>query len=366
MSDSCGGADAGEWPAADLEGVAACPVCAGTAREVLHRDLADGVFRCAPGKWTLWRCRSCGAGWLDPRPTPGSVGRAYATYYTHGSGRRRPRFDNERRSGLAGLVQRFRNGELNRSFGYRRRPAPRPAWLSWLFARLLPSEAARLGRHIRQLPPPRTEASRLLDVGAGNGDFLAEAAALGYRAEGLEFDAQAAAAAREAGFPVRVGTVPGTALEAGAYEHVTLNHVIEHLHDPVRALRELYGALAPRGRIWIQTPNLDACGHAEFGANWRGLEPPRHLVLFNAGALRAAMERAGFVDVVLLRPAPEAKSYYRRSLAISRGVPPETGANPHWDRRWKRRARRADRKARRNPARAESITLVGWKSPPGA
>lgn len=366
MSDTGDSVDAGEWLAADLERVSACPVCGGAAGEMLHRELIDGVFRCAPGKWTLWRCGSCGAGWLDPRPTPGSVGRAYATYYTHGSGRRRPRFDNMPRSGLAGLVQRFRNGELNRRFGYRRRPTPRPAWLSWVLARVLPGEVARLGRHIRQLPPPRTGASRLLDVGAGNGDFLAEATALGYRAEGLEFDAQAAVAAREAGFAVRLGSVPGTVLEAGAYEQVTLNHVIEHLHDPVGALRELYGALATGGRIWIQTPNLDACGHAEFGADWRGLEAPRHLVLFNAGALRAAMEHAGFVNIELLRPAPEAKSYYRRSLAISRGSLPEAGANPHWDRRWKRQARRADRKARRNPECAESITLVGWKSPSGA
>lgn len=350
-----------QWPEEELERVATCPICGDAARKPLHADLRDKVFYCAPGAWSLWRCGACGAAWLDPRPTPASIGRAYESYYTHGGTARRTRFDNAPQSGVAGLVQRFRNGELNRRFGYRRTPALRPPWLSTVLAALVPAEAARLGRHIRQLPPPRGEVARLLDVGAGNGDFLAEAEALGYRAEGLEADAQAVAAARARGLAVRAGSMPGASLEREAYEQITLNHVIEHLHDPLAALRELHDALAPGGRIWIQTPNLDACGHAEFGPDWRGLEPPRHLVLFNARALRTALARAGFAAIELLAPAPEAKSYFRRSLAIAHGVPPESERSSDWDRRWKHKARRADRIAARAPARAESITLVGWK-----
>lgn len=358
MADGMGAA--GEWPAADLERVAACPLCGGSERAPLHAGLHDNVLHCAPGAWELWCCGGCGAAWLDPRPTPESIGRAYAGYYTHAGGGR-VRFDNTRRTGVAGLVQRFRNGELNRRFGYRREPALCPRGLSRVLAALLPGETARLGRHIRQLPPPRAAAARLLDVGAGNGDFLAEAAALGYRAEGIEFDREAVAAARARGLSMRLATIPGASLARAAYEQITLNHVIEHLHDPLAGLRELHEALAPGGRIWIQTPNLDACGHAEFGADWRGLEPPRHLVLFNARALRTALARSGFTRVELLAPAPEAKSCYRRSLAITHGLNPESGDDPYWNRRWKRRARCADRIAARDPERAESITLVGWK-----
>lgn len=348
------------WPAADLEHIAACPVCGSGQRESLHSALSDEIFH-APGLWTLWRCRTCTAAWLDPRPTPQSIVRAYETYYTHRGAVRRPRFESAAQSGLAGLVQLFRNGELNRRFGYRRKPALRPAWLSNVCAALLPGEIARLGRHIRQLPPPRASCSRLLDVGAGNGEFLIEADALGYLAEGLEFDARAAAAARQAGLAVRVGAIHDVQLDACAYEQVTLNHVIEHLHDPVGVLRELHRILAPGGRIWVQTPNLDACGHVEFGAHWRGLEPPRHLVLFELQSLHTALDLAGFTGLELLPPAPEAKSYYRRSLAMSHGLPEEGERNPYWNRRWIRRARHADRVARRDPRRGESITLVGWK-----
>ena len=347
-----------DWPVADTETLGCCPVCASAVRESLYTGLRDTVFYCAPGSWNLWRCGNCEIVYLDPRPTQAAIGRAYEAYYTHQS-TAHSRFSNVRESGIKALEQRFRNGELNRRFGYTREPALRPRWLSSLFAGVLRDEAVRLGRHIRQLPPPLGPASQLLDVGAGNGDFLVVADTLGFRARGLEFDAQAVAVGTARGLRIALGAIPGTSLEANTYEHVTLNHVIEHLHDPVAALRELHTALVPGGRIWVQTPNLDACGHVEFGIHWRGLEPPRHLVLFNAETLRQALSDAGFRDIELLPPAPEAKSYYRRSLAMVHGLRPESDANPYWNRTWKRRAQRADRSARKNPERGESITLVG-------
>ena len=67
-----------------------CPLC-GTSGDVLYSDLRDRLFG-APGVWGMRICPSCEALWLDPRPTPRSIGKAYETYYTHGS-----------QSGLAGL-----------------------------------------------------------------------------------------------------------------------------------------------------------------------------------------------------------------------------------------------------------------------
>ena len=108
------------WPEDDLEGVPNCPVCGGCDRELLHQDLTDRVFRVAPGVWTLYRCCGCRSAWLDPRPTPRSIGRAYASYYTHDDHdhpivRRR------------GVIRRFLhdaiNGYMNSRYQVQREPA---------------------------------------------------------------------------------------------------------------------------------------------------------------------------------------------------------------------------------------------------
>ena len=62
---------------------------------------------------------------------------------------------------------------------------------------------------------------------------------------------------------------------------MTLNHVVEHLHDPAGVLRRIAAILRPGGTLWIATPNLHALGHRRYGPDWLALDPPRHLVLFH-------------------------------------------------------------------------------------
>ena len=65
------------------EEVADCLIC-GARGTTLHPALRDRVFG-APGVWRMAECRRCELAWLDPRPTPADIGKAYATYYTHAS-----------------------------------------------------------------------------------------------------------------------------------------------------------------------------------------------------------------------------------------------------------------------------------------
>jgi hypothetical protein len=60
--------------------------------------------------------------------------------------------------------------------------------------------------------------------------------------------------------------------------------------------------MRPRGLLFIDTPNIYALGHHIYGRYWRGLEAPRHLVIFNARALRNALKTVGFTDIRRRRP----------------------------------------------------------------
>ena len=63
---------------------------------------------------------------------------------------------------------------------------------------------------------------------------------------------------------------------------------------------------------------MGSFGHARFGADWRGLEPPRHLVLFNNNSLEKVLDDAGFTDVEHKPCLAQASWFYQSSLRISR------------------------------------------------
>jgi SAM-dependent methyltransferase len=101
---------------------------------------------------------------------------------------------------------------------------------------------------------------------------------------------------------------------------VTLNHVIEHAADPIDLLRECGKRLRPQtGRLIITTPNLKSLGHWWFKNYWRGLEVPRHLVLFSRAALKECIERAGLKVQTLSTETRLARMIYSPSVSARLG-----------------------------------------------
>jgi 2-polyprenyl-3-methyl-5-hydroxy-6-metoxy-1,4-benzoquinol methylase len=296
------------WPEDELEHVGACPACGQRHREILYEALIDATFG-SPGIWTYWRCSNCGSAYPDPRPTLTAIGRAYSTYYTHTS----ESLETEL-SGLALLRRGLRNDYLNRVYGYDLRPAR-------IGGSALVRVAPRLLRHgdrwIRRLPRP-TGRGRLLDVGCGSGAFVRQMIELGWDAEGVDPDASAVNAAQDAGLPVRVGGLGSVMREdpGATYDAITLTHVVEHFHAPLDDLGFALTLLRPGGVLWIATPGLGALGHRLFGGSWRGLEPPRHLIVFTSSALETALRRVGFTMVEQHPTQPLARRMFRESSEI--------------------------------------------------
>jgi len=285
------------WPEAELEFASHCPVCGGEDRSLLYTGLTDKVFGVAPGKWTLFKCNDCSSAWLDPRPSITSIGAAYESYYTHSS------VDHPivRRKGLIrSFLHDCMNDYRNARHGLQR--SPTNSFGRWLVP-LIPSLRAAVDAQCRHLPPLPDDGGRVLDIGFGNGGFLRLATEAGWDAEGIDFDARAVENAAAAGLKVMEGGVSAlSCLADNTYDVVTLCHVIEHVHEPNRLLKEVFRLLKPEGIVWIDTPNLKSLGHRWFGQHWRDLDPPRHLVLFNYSSLVDSLRLAGFSN---------AKRYWR-------------------------------------------------------
>ena len=339
-----------EWPADELEHVEKCPLCGSAQRQALYRDLADRVFFCAPGRWTLYQCQDCEAAYLDPRPTPKSIGKAYQSYYTHSAtGEFVPK------SLFARAKRILRNGYLNAKYGF---GFERASVLgAWIMPFLLPGRC-QTDRVVRHLPLD-FKGARLLDVGCGNGGFIKLARDWGWDAEGLEPDWDAAAVGRAAGLSITVGTLPNTGFADNSFTAVTMSHVIEHLHDPIASLREIYRILKPGGRVWIATPNIKSIGHKFFADSWRGLEPPRHLVLFTPSSLATALQEAGFKQIRHPKPAFKSREMFEMSSKIARSVDPYLRDEPRNTKRIIPLAIMADWLAFFHPNFGEEMVMIG-------
>jgi len=340
------GPDKKQWPADGLENVLNCPVCGSRQRQLPYTALTDQVFNCAPGQWDLYRCENCASAYLDPRPTPASIGLAYTEYYTHTpiSGGK-PEADSWWRRWRVSQ----RNAFLNKHYGYHLKPA--------LDFSLFMSQRRqrRFDRYTGYLRFPGPGA-RLLDVGCGNGSFLLQMQSLGWEVCGIDADPRAVEQAQKAGLNVRVELSPQGLWPQGHFDAICMSHVIEHLHNPLQTLADCKNLLKPGGQLMIATPNFDACGREYFGSDWRGLEIPRHLVLFTEKSLWRAMEQSGFVVARPDRPNLNAKAMFKMSGELRRKRRGRSDVSK-WRLRWL--AFKADLATKRDPGRTEELILLG-------
>jgi len=309
-----------EWPAADLEWLDKCPTCGHDAVEVGYTDLDDSVFQCAPGVWTISVCRSCGVGFLNPRPTVCSIGRAYERYFTHDSetGSTQP-VSSRWRTLARGVVNGYRNttygGEHGSSLAIGR-----------LVVRFLPLLRESIDRAHYHLPVP-FGSRRLLDVGCGSGEFLLRARASGWEVFGAEIDPVAATIGNQRGLDIFTGDLASLPDSYGCFDVITMNHVIEHVHDARSLTSSAYRRLRPGGLAYVETPNFNARSRQYFGRDWVGLDPPRHLIIFTETQLRRILMDAGFVEIQSLRSQVSYRAFREMSRSSRRrrlGVPATT------------------------------------------
>ncbi len=343
------------WPEDQLEFLEKCPICAATNRELLHDELVDNTFFCARGRWVLWECETCRTAYLDPRPTVASIGLAYLRYYTHadaGDGKQ----PYESLGRWRKVRRRLVNGYTNFRFGTRAFPASSFGVLASL---LVPPMRKKLLNEYRHLPKISHGGASMLDLGCGSGAFLETAKECGWSVVGVDPDMKAIATARQRGFEVYQGGVEVFNGKTELFDAITMNHVIEHLHDPLVTLGACHRLLKPGGQIYIDTPNAESIGHRAFGKYWRGLESPRHMVLFSTRSLERALRKSGFTMVL---PMPDRNVYlgmFRSSEAMKQGRTPDDDGTYSLVTKW--HALWARIRGATNRRRREFITVVAFK-----
>jgi ubiquinone/menaquinone biosynthesis C-methylase UbiE len=274
-----------------------CLVCSGPG-EVLYRDQEDSLFG-APGKWSLKKClnpQCAGLCWLDPIAIEEDMIFLYQDYPTHGP-----------KAALPGFKQQFRQFLVN----------------VYETVKLLPLGVLGLAAEnlkfsnmfLSDLPP-----GRVLDVGCGEAKFLYRMYQKGWSGVGLDFDLNAIEAARKNygkyGLELLQTDLVSAHFPDNSFDAVTMNHVIEHVPDPVALFAEVKRILKPGGRLVSITPNIQSWAHSLFGDCWRGLEIPRHLQIFSLPALANCARKATFTNVEVKSSAANADVIFGGSFSI--------------------------------------------------
>jgi len=184
---------------------------------------------------------------------------------------------------------------------------------------------ARIRNRVRilrltKLAPP---GSIILDYGCGDGAFVLQAARCmpHHRFWGFEIAERAGTSVLANGAVTLVkGDVNHLLAVLPRCGLITLNHVIEHLPDPLAVVKALVGKLSPGGIFEGQTPAADSLERSVFGSRWSGYHAPRHTVVFSREGLRRLLERCG-----LSRPVVRG-AYNPAGLAVSLGSIPHSGS----------------------------------------
>lgn len=149
-------------------------------------------------------------------------------------------------------------------------------WVGWF-------ESLNNRRTLRRLSKFDLSGRRLLEIGVGSGSFLQAAQTQGFFVTGCDLSRAICERVTSAhGVAMHCGPLSDLHGE-GRFDVVVMNHVLEHVNDPVAFLSDVRRLLVPGGVVHIAVPNV-ACWEAAL-PGWTSYEP-YHLSYFTPVTLR--------------------------------------------------------------------------------
>jgi len=173
-----------------------------------------------------------------------------------------------------------------------------------------------IAAHAQRLLP---EQGRVLDLGCASGGLLALLRPRAGHLAGLELSATATHAAAQVADHVVQGAIEdaGLPFEAGSFDLVVLADVLEHLPDPLAALRRAAGWCRPTGRVLVSVPNVAhwaarlTLARGRWPAQDSGTFDASHLRWFTRDSFATLLAGAGLREIELDAIVPALRNHIR-------------------------------------------------------
>jgi 2-polyprenyl-3-methyl-5-hydroxy-6-metoxy-1,4-benzoquinol methylase len=225
-----------------------CPLCATPNASLLFEKDAYPVYQ----------CRNCRGEFLHPQPDDAVLASIYGPeYFLGGEG------DGTER------VARMKAATAQR-------------YLSFLTRRL------------------KNDQRRLLEIGCGAGELLAQAQQQGFEVRGVEVSPSSTLVAnnRLGRQAVEAGTLETANVPPQHFDVIVGCDVVEHVRNPQAFLARVYECLKPGGMVFLITPSPDSLSRKVLGRHWMEYKT-EHLFYFSNKSLKHLLSAAGFKDMEL-------------------------------------------------------------------
>lgn len=233
-----------------------CPVCGSRI----------WIDRYKIGSWTIKECNTCGFAHIDPMPVREERAECYSEEKVVGR-------NVKQRSYLQKLfrsLKRFWNGAAKRD------------------------KSAIFYNSLRRYLRP---GSKVLDIGCGDGSFISKAKD-NFICTGIEISEYLVSlAGKRPGIKVISGNFLNMDFNDEEFDGVTLISLLEHLDDPLQAMKKCFLFLKPGGILLLKTVNYDCLNRKIRGSLWTGFRPPDHVVYFDPSNLELLLEKVGFKKI---------------------------------------------------------------------
>src|SRR3990172_6576957 len=139
------------------------------------------------------------------------------------------------------------------------------------------------------------EKGRILDIGCGRGVFLDEMRKHGWEVAGTEYNEDTAKSINEI-YDIHVVTGnPGDwGFPPESFDVVTMNHVLEHMSAPEKAIDECSKVLREGGLLVVAVPNITSLQSIIGKHLWFHLDIQYHIYHFSEMGLSSLIEKHGF------------------------------------------------------------------------
>lgn len=185
----------------------------------------------------------------------------------------------------------------------------------------------RAADHIQRFRDVLDPVETVLDVGAGSGEFVFLMKEMGKDVVGIEPNAGYAEYCRDAlDLDVRTAHLAPDLFDGERFDLVRLNHVLEHLNDPVGYLAMISEWVSPEGLLWVEVPNIETYAREKSKGNMFHFG---HIFNFNPWTLRTAANLAGLkeADETVARSADTTGVFFRLSEESAEEITAHNPAN---------------------------------------
>jgi len=149
---------------------------------------------------------------------------------------------------------------------------------------------------------PFRKTNRILDIGCGDGHFLAVAKAKGWEVYGTEFTDEAVSAGKSKGITIYKGRIQDYA-GPSEFDIITSFEVLEHINDCGEHAQYVFSLLRKGGQFYFTTPNFNSLSRRLLGAKWKMIEYPEHLSYYTVRSIDSILNRAGLFKAKFKKPS---------------------------------------------------------------